>query len=119
MFGSEDDDLDINVTYEYLVNDYTRDIVYHSHMSTYFLLLMKKYQNSHDRRTFLGYMLFIYDITQLAHGSLVMKVPLDGQDIEYLDTRYVRLDVFSAGNNPYSLDVYLILHPQRMQQYRV
>lgn len=119
MHGSEDDDLDINATYEYLINDYTRDIVYHSHMSTYFLLLMKKYQNSHDRRTFLGYTLFIYDITQLAHGSLVMKVALDGQDIEYLDTRYVQMDVFAATNNPYLLDVYLILDPQRVQLYRV
>lgn len=30
----------------------------------YYFSLMKKYQNSLDKRIFLGYSIFIYDITQ-------------------------------------------------------
>jgi hypothetical protein len=74
----------------------------------YHFALMGKYQNAHDRKIFLGYTLFVYDISQMLHGTLLMKVKLQG-DLDLLDTKHVKLEVFSSTSQKDLVDVYLFL----------
>jgi hypothetical protein len=109
--GVADVDIEAGTEYQFVINDFKRDVTLEIVDDRIVFLLMRRLVKG----SFFGYTIFVFDVLQQSHGALLIKKNLPPDtDVKNFN---VRIEAFKIQEN--FVEVYIFTDETTMLHYRV